>query len=149
MILLSFLSFFSFICQLYAVPASLLAFVPVQEIAKLDTVQLLTNEWVLREHLKKEGDVFTPVLPFDSLTLELFADKTYRFECAKHKSVEWGKWQLDIGRGLIGVQVENVDGYATLNAMLDRWQIMKLTPKQLVLKPFGMGNEYLVFARAK
>ena len=149
MILLGFLSFFSFIFQLFAAPAPLVESVPVQEIIVQDTVQLLTNEWVLQKRLQREGDAYTPVLPLDSLTLELFDDKTYRFLRAKHKSVEWGKWRFDAGSGMIGVQVENMDGYTTLNAMLDRWQILKLTPQQLVLKPFGMGNEYLVFARAK
>lgn len=147
--MLVFLSFLSFIFQLFAAPASHVASVPVQEMIVQDTVHLLTNEWVLQKHLQKDGDAYSPVLPFDSLTLELFADKTYRFERAKYKSVEWGKWQLDAGSGMIGVQVENMDGYATLNAMLDRWQILQLTPQQLVLKPFGMSNEYLVFARAK
>lgn len=146
--MLGFLSFFSFIFQLFVTPAPRVTSVPVQEIIVQDTVQLLANEWVLQKHLQKEGDAYTPVLPLDSLTLELFDDKTYRFKRIRYKSVEWGKWQLDAGSGMIGVQVENMDGYATLNAMLDRWQILKLTPQQLVLKPFGMGNEYLVFARA-
>ena len=137
-------SFFSFVLQLYAAPLQNVASsAPVQ-----DTVQLLTDEWVLREHLVEKGGTYAPVLPLDSLTLVLFDDQTYELTQPRHASVEWGKWELSDDRDLISVQVTNLNGYSTLSAMLGRWRIRKLTPQQLILKPFGAGDQYLVFERA-
>lgn len=141
-----FVSFFSFVLQLYAAPLQDVAAAgaPVQ-----DAVQLLTDEWVLREHLVEKGGTYAPVLPLNSLTLVLFDDQTYELTRPRHASVEWGKWELSDDRDLISVQVTNLDGYSTLSAMLGRWRIRKLTPQQLILKPYGAGEQYLVFERAR
>ncbi|WP_161891090.1 hypothetical protein [Pontibacter russatus] len=140
------LSLFSFVLQLYAAPQQGVAAAgaPAQ-----DAGQLLTDEWALREHLAEKDGTYAPELPLDSLTLVLFDDQTYQLTRTRPASVEWGKWELNDNNDLISVQVTNLDGYSTLSAMLGRWRIRKLTPQQLILKPFGAGNQYLVFERAR
>ena len=107
------------------------------------TVQLLTDEWVLRDHFVEKGGTHIPVMPLDSLTLVLFDDKNYNLIRPKHASVEWGKWQLSDDRSLISVQVTNLDDYSTLSAMLGRWRIRKLTSQQLILKPMAQAASIL------
>lgn len=91
MLLFRFMIFIGFACLLYAAPEQDLVpgGVPVQEGIAQDSMQLLANEWVLREELRKDGDIYTPVLPFDSLTLVLFDDHTYKLIRPTHMSVEW------------------------------------------------------------
>lgn len=130
---------------------------PAQEITVQDSVELLANEWVLRERLLKEEGKFQPVKPFEPIRLVLYPNHTYKL-IRQHdrvnyadsiETVEWGNWEINKDRGLISVQVTNVDGRSILSAMLYRWQIEKLTPQQLILNQFGFGEQLLVFERAK
>ncbi|GAB3534705.1 hypothetical protein GCM10027443_22220 [Pontibacter brevis] len=122
-----------------------------------DSLALLANEWVLRERLHEKDGKLQPVIPLEALRLELYPDQTYKL-IRQHKTeshlnsmetVEWGNWEVNEDRGLISVQVMNVDGRSILSAMLNRWQIAQLTPQLLVLNEFGFGDEILVFERAK
>jgi hypothetical protein len=118
---------------------------------------MLAKEWVLRERLRKEDDQLKKILPLDSMRLILHPDYTYQLIRRNStpngihgvETIEWGTWELEAARGLIKVRVTNVDGQATLNAMLYRWQIEKLTPRQLILNQFGFGEQYLVLEQSE
>ncbi|WP_162052379.1 hypothetical protein [Pontibacter pamirensis] len=151
--------FLHFVCLLYAAPApgETPAMLPLPETVAQDSMSLLTNVWGLRERLHKEEGEFQPIKPFEPIRLEFYLDSTYKL-IRQHntvnflnsiETVEWGNWEINMGRGYISVQVTNVDGRSILSAMLYRWQIEKLTPQQLILNQIGPGEQLLVFERAK
>lgn len=128
--MLTVLHFFHYVCLLYAAPAQEVfpSLVPAEEIMTQDSISLLANEWVLRERLHKEQGKFQPMQPFEKIRVVLYPDQTYKL-VREHdglnvlkntETTEWGNWEINKDRGLISVQVTNVDGRSILSSMLYR-----------------------------
>jgi len=109
----------------------------------------------LREQLQQEEEALMPLVPLDSMRLIFYQDSTYkliRYNVVPNNIhgpavVEAGRWELDPDTGYLTVQVERVDGLSILSAPLPRWEIRKVANKQLVLRQYGMGEQYLIFGR--